>query len=221
MGSGWCYVRAVDAEIELTGGRATAGVARSGVTVRRATGPWTPTVHAYLRHLEERGFVGAPQVLGLDADRREILTFVAGVVPSSSTWTRGRATRLPEPALSDEALVAVARLIRSLHDAAADFRPSQPVWREHAYPLLPGEIVCHGDLGPHNTVYRDGGPVAFIDWDGARPNASRRSSSGTRRGGTCRSQTTPIAPRWGSPARPTGAGGCVCSPTPTASTGRR
>jgi hypothetical protein len=170
MGSAWCYVRAVDAEIELTGGRATEGVARSGETVRRATGPWTPTVHAYLRHLEERGFAGAPRVLGLDADGREMLTFVEGLVPSSSMWTRGRATRLPEPALSDEALVAVARLIRALHDAAADFRPSQPVWREHAYPRLPGEIVCHGDLGPHNTVYRDGGPVAFIDWDGARPN---------------------------------------------------
>jgi hypothetical protein len=65
MGSAWCYVRAVDAEIELTGGRATEGVARSGETVRRATGPWTPTVHAYVRHLEERGFAGAPRVLGI------------------------------------------------------------------------------------------------------------------------------------------------------------
>ena len=26
-----------------------------------------------------------------------------------------------------------------------------------------------GDLGPWNTVYRDGVPVAFIDWDGAEP----------------------------------------------------
>jgi aminoglycoside phosphotransferase (APT) family kinase protein len=31
-------------------------------------------------------------------------------------------------------------------------------------------LAAHGDLGPHNTVYRDGTPVAFIDWDGARPN---------------------------------------------------
>jgi aminoglycoside phosphotransferase (APT) family kinase protein len=34
---------------------------------------------------------------------------------------------------------------------------------------LPGEVVSHGDLGPWNTVYRDGVPVAFIDWDGAEP----------------------------------------------------
>jgi aminoglycoside phosphotransferase (APT) family kinase protein len=32
-----------------------------------------------------------------------------------------------------------------------------------------GEIISHGDLGPWNTVYRDGIPVAFIDWDSAGP----------------------------------------------------
>jgi aminoglycoside phosphotransferase (APT) family kinase protein len=160
----------VDGEIELTGGRVTGGVVRSADTVRRPIGPWTPTVHAYLRHLEERGFAGAPRVLGLDEQGREVLTFVEGVVPSASSWSRGHAIRLPTGALTDEALTEVARMIRSLHDASAGFVPVEPVWREHAYPLLPGEIVCHGDLGPHNTVYRDGTPVAFIDWDGARPN---------------------------------------------------
>ena len=29
--------------------------------------------------------------------------------------------------------------------------------------------MCHGDLGPWNTVYRNGLPVAFIDWDAAGP----------------------------------------------------
>ena len=28
-------------------------------------------------------------------------------------------------------------------------------------PPAAGEIVCHGDLGPWNTVYRDGMPVPF------------------------------------------------------------
>jgi aminoglycoside phosphotransferase (APT) family kinase protein len=40
------------------------------------------------------------------------------------------------------------------------FRPAPP---------RPGEVVSHGDLGPWNTVYRDGIPVAFIDWDSAGP----------------------------------------------------
>jgi thiamine kinase-like enzyme len=109
-------------------------------------------------------------VLGLDNEGREVLTYIEGVVPSSSSWTRGHATEVPPGALSDEALAEVGRLLRSLHDAAADFRPVGPVWREHAYPMLPSEIACHSDLGPHNTVYQDGWPVAFIDWDGARPN---------------------------------------------------
>lgn len=160
----------MEREIELTGGGVTAGIVRLGDTVRRPAGPWTPTIHAYLRHLEDRGFPGAPRALGLDDRGREVLTFVEGEVPSSSSWRRGHATRLPAPALTDEALVDAARLIRSLHVAAAGFAPLQAVWKEYAHPLLPGEIVCHGDLGPHNTVYRDGRPVAFIDWDGARPN---------------------------------------------------
>jgi hypothetical protein len=157
-------------EIALAGGRVTTGVVRVGDTVRRSTGPWSPTVHAYLEHLERRGFEGAPRVLGVDERGREVLTYIEGDVPSSSSWQRGRATPLRRAALRDDALAAVARLVRALHDAAADFVPDDPVWREHAYPPLPGEIVCHGDLGPHNTVYRDGDPVAFIDWDGARPN---------------------------------------------------
>jgi aminoglycoside phosphotransferase (APT) family kinase protein len=36
-------------------------------------------------------------------------------------------------------------------------------------------VVCHNDLSPKNTVYRDSGsglrPVAFIDWDIAAPGA--------------------------------------------------
>jgi aminoglycoside phosphotransferase (APT) family kinase protein len=32
-----------------------------------------------------------------------------------------------------------------------------------------GEIVSHGDLGPWNTVYRNGVPAALIDWNAAQP----------------------------------------------------
>jgi aminoglycoside phosphotransferase (APT) family kinase protein len=31
--------------------------------------------------------------------------------------------------------------------------------------------VIHGDPGPYNAIFRDGLPVAFIDWDRARPGA--------------------------------------------------
>jgi hypothetical protein len=156
-------------EIPLGGGRVT-GAVRVGDMVRRGTGPWTPTVHGYLRHLSERGFRGAPRILGFDERGREILTFVEGEVPSDSSWELGTPTPMPADALTDDALSACGSLIRELHDAARDFVPADPVWREYDRPMAPGEIVCHGDLGPHNTVYRGGLPVAFIDWDGARPN---------------------------------------------------
>ena len=41
--------------VPLGGGWEAAPV-RLGNTVRRATGPWTPGVHALLRHLEAVGF---------------------------------------------------------------------------------------------------------------------------------------------------------------------
>ena len=46
--------------------------------------------------------------------------------------------------------------------------------RHHQLPFRPaaaaaGGGLSHGDLGPWNTVYRDGIPVGFIDWDSAGP----------------------------------------------------
>ena len=52
---------------------------------------------------------------------------------------------------------------------SADYRPADTEFRFHPRPPRPGEIVSHGDLGPWNTAYRDGRPVAFIDWDAAGP----------------------------------------------------
>jgi aminoglycoside phosphotransferase (APT) family kinase protein len=141
--------------------------------VHRSTGPWTPTVHAFLRHLEQAGFPGSPRVLGMDDEGREILTFVDGdVLAAGATWKPGMPTPWPEWAQSMKCLEAAARLLRALHDASAGFTPPEgAVWRQYPSPALGArEIVCHGDIGPHNTVYREGAPVAFIDWDGARPN---------------------------------------------------
>lgn len=77
------------------------------------------------------------------------------------------------------------RLLRALHEAAAGFEPAVTTYQFHPHPPLPGEVVSHGGLGPWNTVYRDGGPVAFIDWDGAEPvdpkpgaNTSNRYQTG-------------------------------------------
>lgn len=75
----------------------------------------------------------------------------------------------PAAICSDRALAEIGRLYRALHDAARSFHPSAAVWREYELPMHDDEIVCHGDPGPWNVVYREGIPVALIDWDGAHP----------------------------------------------------
>lgn len=138
----------------LAGGVNT--VLRIGDRVHRPAGEWTPAVHALLRHLEGKGFKGAPRVHGLDPDGREILDFIPGDAPGS------------EVRVSDEALADVAGLLRAFHDATLDFvPPADAVW--YFAPRAPAEVVCHGDVAPYNTVFRDGRPLALIDFDTAHP----------------------------------------------------
>ncbi len=147
-------------EIPLTGGYVNT-VVRVGDTVRRSIGPWTPTVHALLRHLEAVGFAGAPRVVGLDERGREVLTFIEGT-PAGRPW--------PVALLADEGLRALAGLVRDYHEAVVGFAPPPAaVWRIGEVPLRSGQIVQHGDLGPWNSIWRDGAPVALIDWDSAEP----------------------------------------------------
>ncbi len=153
-----------EAEIELRGGT-HAPVVRVGDTVRRVPAPASRAIHALLRHLELVGFTGAPRCLGLDDRGREILTFIPGDVA-----VRLDGQPLPDYVRSDGALRQLGRLTREFHDATVGFEP--PPGAEWSYlegAPCDGEIICHNDLGPWNTVFRGGEPVAFIDWDGAAP----------------------------------------------------
>jgi hypothetical protein len=130
-------------EVVLKGGAQTQRVVRVGGTVRRAPHARSDYVHAVLQHLEAVGFEGAPRVLGIDERGREVLTYVPGEVVVAS------------PAcLPDARVVSAARLVRGFHDATAGSA------------LTGGEeVVCHGDLGPHNIVFLGDEAVAIIDWD--------------------------------------------------------
>ena len=149
----------------LTGDGVTQGIVRIGDTVRRPLRPFSLTVQAYLAHLHDAGFTGAPLPLGVDEQGREVLSFVPGDVPRNP---------LPAATADDEVLVALARLIRALHEASAGWAPPPgAVWG--GTPANAGriteraELVSHRDYTPGNVVFRDGLPVALIDFDLAKP----------------------------------------------------
>ena len=140
-------------EERLPGGFVTS-VVRVGDTVRRRPPEDPEFVRALLGWFEQHGWGGAPRFLGVDELGREALSFIDGHV----AW----APRQPPSVTSDASLARLAALVREFHDLTA------------GTPLAAGaEVVCHNDLSPKNTVYRDGGaglrPTTFIDWDIAAP----------------------------------------------------
>ena len=163
-------------EIPLAGGKLN-HVVRVGGTVRRPAGPWTPTVHALLRHLRGRGFGGGPEPLGFDDQGREILSYISGD-------TLGTAFPWPEWVWDEDLLEQVGRLTASYHQAVADFRPAGLLpWHDGTSELQADQIVCHHDLAPYNVVVEHGALRGFIDWDLIGP-------------GTIRSELAFIAWQW-------------------------
>lgn len=128
-------------------------------TIRRPVRSWSPAVAILLQRLEAVGFDGAPRWLGIDDQGREILSYVEGIVPeyplASDLWSHGT-------------LVASAELLRGFHDATVGLDPSAP-WRFRYPNRASYHVICHNDIAPYNTVYMNGHPVAFIDFDTAGP----------------------------------------------------
>jgi hypothetical protein len=147
----------------LHGGTANRGaVVRVGDTVRRPQRSTSPATHALLRHLEDAGFDGAPRFLGEDDRGREVLSFLPGTpaVPPYPAW-----------ALTDEALVSVADLLRAYHRAVAGFDPAPHRWPPSPPAPYAAGLVSHNDLNLDNVVFRDGRAVALIDFDLASPGS--------------------------------------------------
>jgi Ser/Thr protein kinase RdoA (MazF antagonist) len=141
---------------ELLAGGNVAVVVRSGGTVRK---PWTratPAVHAFLRHLRDKGVPGVPAVLGRDAQGRQVLEYVPGVHGELA------------PPMTVAELRRLGAMVRVLHDASADFVPPPGAVWEVAIPPDGADLVCHQDLAPWNLI-RDGDTWTFIDWDAAAP----------------------------------------------------
>jgi hypothetical protein len=115
--------------------------------VVRDSRPWTPIVHALLRHLETVGFDHAPHVVGsgFDPVGRETLTFIQCDFIHPGPWTLEGAT-------------SIGVLLRKLHRATDAFHiPADAVW----YPWFGRRLgvvsaIGHCDVAPWNIIARDG-----------------------------------------------------------------
>lgn len=146
------------AGVRLPGGN-VGGAVRVGATVRRPAGPWTPAVHALLRHVRARGLDGVPEPLGLDDEGREVLAYLPGVPVDLAEVTDAR-------------LASAAGWLARFHAAVADLRPGPWRWRSAERALAPGEIVCHHDATLYNMLVAAPDAddvVGVVDWDVAGP----------------------------------------------------
>jgi hypothetical protein len=163
-------------EHRLTGGNVADRVVRVGETIRKPATQATSSVEAFLNHLHDVGFTGAPRSLGRDEQGRHVLEYIPGSTVHGSTVDMSHPLSLSE-------LHRIGRLIRELHTAARSFVP--PVSAHWGVAIKPVAIkpvaikpvairpnaeslICHHDLAPWNLV-RDGDRWVFIDWDGSGP----------------------------------------------------
>jgi hypothetical protein len=164
--------------------------------------------------LEKSGFTGSPRVFGT-CGQTEILSYIDG-----------RAGRIPPPewALTDDALVTVAALLRNYHQHAVAFEAGNDGWQRAVPPQWRGSLITHNDTNPANIIFRNGAAVALIDFDLAAPGsiawelavagcfwaplldprdvADSRHGHGIRRFRFCWTATEPRPKSGGTPPRP-------------------
>lgn len=146
-----------DAEI-LSGGSTHGGrIVRIGDKVHRPRTAGAELVESFLVHLEQVGFDAAPRFRGIDELGRQILTFVDGEATDEPPW-------LHDEDRNRAHLVAVARLLRRLHEAGEGFAAPPGAVPRRTCPA-PGATWLHGDVHYGNLVFRSGLPVALLDWD--------------------------------------------------------
>jgi hypothetical protein len=149
-------------ETTLPGGNTDGAVLIDGVVHKQAA-PWTPSVHALLRHLEQAGVDGVPRALGFDEQGRQMLTYLPGeVIGDRDPW--------PGWVYADSTLVQVGQWMRRIHDVTADFRPPEDERWFTGSTMQPGWIVGHQDAAPFNAVMDGDRLVGFFDWDIASPS---------------------------------------------------
>lgn len=147
---------------QLQGGVANSGmVVRDGDVVLRPAPVNSETLRPLLEHLSSKGFP-SPRPLGLGDDGRETFAFIPGetsLQPYPQEWVR-----------SDETLLEIGGLIRSLHDITREYTaPPNATWATDLADPQGGPVICHNDVCIENVVFADGRVVGILDFDFASP----------------------------------------------------
>lgn len=142
------------------------GVGAEAVTRRRRE--WSASTHRLLSHLADTGIDGLPKPLPSEDPAVEAVSYVVGDPLVSAVFSPAQ-------------VVSLARLLRSVHDAGADFahRPTD-MWQPFEFratgtrptdsaALLGDLVMGHGDTGPWNVVATSADTVSLIDWEFAGP----------------------------------------------------
>ncbi|MGW5050391.1 aminoglycoside phosphotransferase family protein [Actinokineospora sp. NPDC004072] len=119
------------------------------------------------------GFPHSPRFLGIDPEGREILTYLEGDAGPAS-WPK---------IIADPGLTAFAHLLRTYHDAVADFPATTLTWHTGPTPSPPTSPcetpsdrpptpISHGDLAPRNTACQ--GPTPTINHGNPAPSNTAR-----------------------------------------------
>lgn len=153
-----------ESEIPIQGGRLNRGkLVRLGDYVLRPADE-DPAIEQLIIEVG-KVFSGIPATFGRDTKGRLKLEWIEGesaeIFDEDEERSRAR-------------LLSVGALLRELHDSTASIATGKAATsRDSLDPSGVHEVICHGDAGPGNIVFRDGRAFALIDWEMAAPG--RRS----------------------------------------------
>lgn len=150
----------MDFEIPISGGRLNRGrLVRLGNLVLRPADE-DPAIEQLIIEVG-KVFRGIPKTFGRDTGGRLKLEWIEGEVSELLDEDEER---------SKIRLLSVGALLRDLHESTTSIVAEIiPASFGSLDPSGVCEVICHGDPGPGNIVFRNGVAFALIDWEMAFP----------------------------------------------------
>lgn len=153
-----------ESETPISGGRLNRGrLVRLGDFVLRPADE-DPSIELLMVEVG-KVFVGIPKTFGRDSQGRLKVEWIEGECAESFEEDEDE---------SKIRLLSIGALLRGLHDSTAKIASQNlATLRASLDPSGVHEVICHGDAGPGNIVFREGKAFALIDWEMSAPG--RRS----------------------------------------------